>query len=380
MPLTQIADIQAHALNIPYQFTLMGKSHRSTSNVCLVRITTNDGLIGWGFTGITQAEVIERIINDIAGPTICDMDALHSEQIWETLYWKLAPRGQSGYASHAIAAIDVALWDIKGKLLGQPVWRLLGGARVTTPVYATFGLEIFDREELAEAAQLWVANGYTRLKMKVANGALRNRDRIAPIADVLREDVQRIRAVREAVGPEIELYIDANCNLDAYHARQLCQAIEQYDIAFFEEPITQNDVRQLAQLRQETSIRLACGQNEGLAFRFRDFLTHNAVDVIQPNVVITGGYTQCAKIAGMAAAFNVPICNGGAWPYHNMHLQAGVSNGWLVEQHFTAIEACKIIYTDLPEPAGGYLTMPTTPGLGFHPNLETINDILGHPF
>ena len=100
---------------------------------------------------------------------------------------------------------------------------------------------------------------------------------------------------------------------------------------------------------------LACGQNEGLAFRFRDLLAAQAIDYAQPNVAITGGFTQCAKIAGMAAAFNVSVANGGAWGFHNMHLQAGVANGTLVEHHYLAVELCKQIYRGLPEPADGRL-------------------------
>lgn len=374
MPNHLIKKIEAFALKVPVEFDLLGNSYQSTSSVCLVKIETAAGLSGWGMTGITQATVIERIINHVAKDVVLGCDPLDTEAIWEKLYWTLSPRGQTGYASHAIAAIDVALWDIKGKILGQPIWKLLGGARAKVPVYATFGLEIFDREQLAEAANLWVSQGFKRLKMKVANGALRQRTSTA-IADVIKEDVARVRAVREAVEPDVELYIDANCNLDFYHASQLCQHLAPYKIAFFEEPVTQNDIPQLVQLRQQTSIKLAAGQNEGLAFRFRDMLVKQAVDVIQPNIVITGGFTQCAKIAGMAAAFNVPICNGGAWPYHNMHLQAGVSNGWLVEQHFTAIKCCEVIYQNLPEPEDGFLTLPTAPGLGFEPDEDRVKSL-----
>ena len=118
-------------------------------------------------------------------------------------------------------------------------------------------------------------------------------------------------------------------------------------------------------LRRQCGIPLACGQNEGLMFRFRDLLLREAIDYAQPNVVISGGFTQCVKIAGLAAAFNVPIANGGAWQYHNMHLQAGVANGTLVEIHYLANELYQRIYTacrcrktdgwSLPEDAGARL-------------------------
>ncbi len=307
-------------------------------------------------------------------PAIKGDDALDHERIWEKLYWILTPRGQTGFGAQALSAVDIALWDLKGKAFGEPVWRLLGGARQQVPLYATFGFNFFDREQLAAAAKLWVSQGYRRLKMVVGHEALRRRE-ARPLAEVIREDAARVHAVREAVGPDVELYIDANCSLDLYHATRLAEMVKPYGISFFEEPITQNDALQMSELRRATGMPLACGQNEGLIFRFRDLLLHRAVDYLQPNVVSSGGFTQCAKIAGLGAAFNVPLANGGAWPYHNMHLQAGLSNGGLVEMHYLAIELCRQIYVGLPEPQNGLLTLPFTPGLGFEPNRDAIREI-----
>ena len=152
------------------------------------------------------------------------------------------------------------------------------------PVYATFGFGFFDREQLAAAAKLWVAQGFNRLKMTVGNEALRRRDQRA-LHDVIKEDAARVAAVREAVGPDVELFVDANCNLDLYHATQLAAMIKPLGIGFFEEPLTQNDVQQMAELRRTGGIPLACGQNEGLLFRFRDLLLGKAADILQPNVV-----------------------------------------------------------------------------------------------
>ncbi len=132
-------------------------------------------------------------------------------------------------------------------------------------------------------------------------------------------------------------------------------------------------------LRRSSGMALACGQNEGLTFRFRDLLMHEAVDYVQPNVAITGGFTQCLRIAGLASAFNVSLANGGAWGFHNMHLQAGVANGTLVEHHYLAVELYKQIYRDLPMPSDGYFTMPDAPGLGFEPNRDAIREIAKLP-
>jgi L-alanine-DL-glutamate epimerase-like enolase superfamily enzyme len=377
MEIQKIARVTAVPLNVPLHVTLAGADRRTSLACVHVEVETEAGIVGHGFTAITEEDVIAQIVNGVAGPAIIGDDAMAHEAVWEKLYWKTMPRGQTGYAAHAVAAIDLALWDIKGKALGQPVWRLLGGARERVPLYATFGFGFFDRSQLAAAAKLWVAQGFTRLKMTVGNEALRRRDQRA-LHDVIKEDAARVAAVRDAVGPDIELFIDANCNLDLYHARQLAEMVKPLGIGFFEEPLTQNDAAQMAELRR-SGIPLACGQNEGLLFRFRDLLLNKAVDVLQPNVAIGGGITQCLKVAGLAAAFNTPIDNGGAWPFHNMHLHAGLAHGGMVEYHYLAVELMRTLYRGLPAPEAGFLTLPAAPGLGFEPNREAIAEIAKLP-
>jgi len=369
----KIVRVTATPIHVPIKVALVGAERQAAMSPCLVEVETDTGLVGHGFTAITEEVVAASAINAVAGPEIIGEDPLAHERIWDKLYWAMMPRGQTGYAAHALAAIDVALWDIKGKAYGQPIWRLLGGARSRVPVYVTFGFDFFDRGQLAEAAKLWVGRGFKRLKMTVGHSGLARRD-TKPLMDLIREDEARVRAVREAVGPGIEIFLDANCSLDLYHAQKLAEMVKPYGISFFEEPLTQNDAAQMAVLRRQSGLALACGQNEGLAFRFRDLLMKEAIDYAQPNVVISGGYTQCQKIAGMAAAFNVPIANGGAWQYHNMHLQAGVANGSLVEIHYLAEELYRKVFDGMPVAEQGYLTLPETPGLGFTPRPDAVKE------
>jgi L-rhamnonate dehydratase len=145
----KITAVRATPLNIPVTVDALGAKKATSLSCCLVAIETDTGPIGCGFTAITEEEVIATIVNEIAAPALAGADPLRHEQLWDRLYWLLAPRGQTGYAAHAIAAIDIALWDLKGKHLGQPVWRLLGGARERVPLYATFGFGFYDREQLA---------------------------------------------------------------------------------------------------------------------------------------------------------------------------------------------------------------------------------------
>ena len=375
----KIARVSATPLNVPVVLDAAGIEKKTSLSVCLVEVEADDGRTGHGLTGITEEEVVASVVAEIISPNLVGEDPLRHERIWEKLYWLLSPRGQTGYASHAIAAVDIALWDLKGKALGKPVHSLLGGARPKVPVYTTFGFGAYDRDELATAAKWWVARGHKRLKMVVGHHALQRRDEPRPIEDVIVEDARRVRAVRDAVGAEVDLHVDANCSLDSFHAARLARSLEEFDLSFFEEPVKENDVPSLLELKRQTRIPLAAGQNEGLAWRFRDLIASRAVDILQPNVVIGGGFTQCQRIAGMASAFNLPIANGGAWAHHNMHLHAGLANGGLVEYHFAAVKVCEAIYGPLSAPQDGWLTLPEKPGLGFEPVREKINELKKNP-
>jgi L-alanine-DL-glutamate epimerase-like enolase superfamily enzyme len=373
----KIARVVATPLNVPVVLDAAGMQKTTSLSVCLAEVHTDDGRVGHGITGITEEEVVAAAINEVAAHVLVGEDPLAHERIWERLYWLLSPRGQTGYASHAIAAIDVALWDLKGKALGQPVWRLLGGARKKVPVYTTFGFGAYDRDELAAAAKWWAGRGHKHLKMVVGHHALQRRDEPRPLDQVIAEDARRVRAVREAT--DAELHVDANCSLDSFHASRLARSIEELGISFFEEPVKENDIPALLELKKQTRIPLAAGQNEGLAWRFRDLIASRAVDIIQPNAVISGGFTQCARIAALASAYNLPMANGGAWPFHNMHLHAGLANGGTVEYHFASVKVCEAIYGPLPAPKDGWLELPETPGLGFEPLKDAVKELAKRP-
>lgn len=376
----RIARVRATPLNIAATFDLPGHRKESSLSLVLAEVETEDGLVGHGITAITEEEPVAAAINEVAAHALVGMDALAHEAVWDRLYWLLSPRGQTGYATHAIAALDVALWDLKGKALGLPVWRLLGGARARVPVYVTFGFASMDRAALADAARHWIAErGATRLKMVVGHHAQQRRDEPRPVMDVLREDLARVRAVREAAGPDVPIFLDANCSLDPYHARWIAERVGDLNIGFFEEPLMENDPVQLATLRSQVRVPLAAGQNEGLLHRFRALVAAGAVDVLQPNVAIGGGFTQCLKAAGMAAAFNLPIANGGAWTHHNMHLHAGLANGGLVEYHHLAVLVTERLFGPLPRPENGWITLPEVPGLGFSPDPDALRELARAP-
>ncbi|PLR34659.1 mandelate racemase [Chimaeribacter californicus] len=346
----------------------------------IVEIETAAGITGHGFTAITDEEVTAAVIKTVVAPNLIGMDAIQREAIIERLYWLLTPRGQTGYASHAISAIDIALWDIAGKATGLPVWKLLGGAREEVMHYTTFGFPSLDDEQLAHAARTLVKQGHKRIKMLVGFHAMARRDQGRSLDSVIRQDARRVRAVREAVGDEAEIYIDANCGLDHYHALRLAQWLKECDIAFFEEPIVDNDPHKLADLRRQIAVPVAAGQSEGQLFRFRDMLMNNAVDVLQPNVCVCGGFSAGLRVASLARAFGVPIDNGGTFPYQNMHLHAGVANGGMVEFHVAVTDICHQLFIGLPEHSGESVIMSSKAGLGFELNKDALQEFARGPF
>ncbi len=338
----------------------------------VVGVETASGLRGHGFTAITNLPVVVSVVRDVIAREITGKDALAREAIYDELQRSLVLRGlHAGHAMHAISAVDLALWDIAGKVHGQPIWRLLGGARPIVPAYSTFGQANLDRAQLVAAAKANVAAGQRRLKMVVAAESLERSLKGEAMEDILREDVERIRLVREAVGPDVAIYIDANHGLNEYETRRFIELIDRYDIALFEEPLRGNDVLRLADLRKHTRIPIAAGQNEGNLTRWRDMAVNAAVDILQLNVCMCGGYTGALKVAGLAAAFSMPIDNAGGYALFNMHLHGGLTNGGRVEWHTNSVTLERSIYTERFELQQGKLTLPDRPGLGFELTAET---------
>lgn len=369
-----IVRVTATAIATPVIYPYGSARIPSREQCCHIEVETASGLIGHGITGIApDMRAIAAIVNLTIAPAIVGENALSHEAIWRKLYWLLTPRGQSGFAVHAMSAVDIALWDIKGKTVGMPIAHLLGGARDRAPLYTTFGSHFLDRDQLVDAARDLYGRGFSHLKIVVGSATLRNREQV-PILDRMREDAARIGAVRNALGDGASLYIDANCNLDYPAARWLIEAIRPYNVTFFEEPLRENDAELMAELRRNTNMLLSAGQNEGRASRFRDLLVAGAIDYAQPNVMNSGGFTQALRIAGMAEAFNVSIANGGAAGAHNVHLHAGIAHGGRVEWHATFMEMCKLIYRGIEDPTTEHYVVPNRPGLGFEPDPAAIRE------
>jgi L-rhamnonate dehydratase len=357
----KITDVKASLHRIPIEAPLL--KDKIWTSILFTVVETDQGITGYGLTRAAQRFGAREFINREVAPFLRGKNPVETERIWQQLLRAFNARVQTGMWSSSVSAVDIALWDIKGKHCKEPVWRLLGGAQNPVPAYVTFGLRDYTIDQLVEVAKQFVAAGEHRLKMVVAVEA-----------EKPATDAERVRAVREAVGEQVELMIDANYLFSFNRALELCKLVEPYRITWFEEPVYQNDALLLADLRRRTSIPIAAGQNEGHRFRHRELIVNRAVDIVQPNVCSVGGYTEAVKVAALAQAFNLPIANGGGWPHHNMHLQAAMANGWRVEFHLDMWKVGEVIYKDPPRPERGMVTLTEEPGLGLEPRWDALRE------
>ncbi len=363
----KIAKVECWLLRIPFHFPLVKEEQHAMAN--FVEVETDDGLKGHSLSTYPMRFGIREYINREAAPVIAGMDPLRPEEIRNKLFWATARKYFHGAWNCAMSLIDVALWDVKGKALGQPVWKLLGGAHAQLPAYITFGLPRYSIDELIEVARMLIKDGQTSLKMVVAKGTNPFDEILGEPTDAdIVEDAKRVAALRDAVGPKIELMMDANKGATYAQALKLAKLCEPYDLTWFEDPVRQGDPRLMAKLRTQTTIPIAAGSTATSDLMYlREYLIREAVDYLQPNVRDIGGFTQGQKAAAMAQAFNVPLAMGGNYPHMNMHLHGGMPNGGRVEFHWQGWKCVEQLFDNAPGPVKGTVTLPTGPGLGFTP-------------
>ena len=267
----------------------------SERQICIVKVTSDTGHIGWG-EGYGPAKIIKAGIEHIT-PFVINQNPLENETIWNNLYRRTLDFARRGILLSAISAIDIAIWDLKGKILEQPLHLLLGGKKrdYVTP-YAT-GMYFSNKgnmtERLADEAKSYADQGFKAMKMKVGLG--------------IAKDLENIKAVRKAIGDEVNLMIDSNHAYNLREAIQLAKAAEAYDISWFEEPISPEFYSQYAELRSKTTIPIAGGECEFLTYGFQTLLQAGAVDIVQPDICATGGLTEAKRIATLASVYGVEL-------------------------------------------------------------------------
>ena len=257
--------------------------------ICVVKVTASNGTYGWG-EAYGPASMVEAGIK-LLEPTVLGENPLENEVIWNKMYRKTLDFSRRGVYMASVSAIDIAIWDLKGKILGLPVSTLLGGAhRKSIRPYAT-GLYFTNHDDFSdgfvEEAKKYVAQGFKAMKMKVGLG--------------IKEDVANVKLIRETIGPDIKLMVDSNHAYTFNEAVELSRKIEKYDIGWFEEPISPEFYEQYAELRQRTSIPISGGECEYLRFGFNQLIKNKSVDIIQPDICASGGLTEAKRIAALAS-------------------------------------------------------------------------------
>lgn len=333
-----------------------GKYVYPTASLHVVKVDTDEGITGIGLGGGQATEDVAKGLVATFKPLLVGQNPFDTERLWDAM-WKPKLVGRRGLSTRSISAIDIALWDIKGKVTGLPLYRLLGGFSKRVPVYIAGGYyeEGKTLDDLAQEMRDNVAMGTHAVKMKIGG---------API----NEDVERVRVVREAVGPDIKILVDANNAYRYYEAIEFARKIEKYDIFWFEEPVAPDDYRGHAMVAQATSIPVATGENEYTRYGFRDLIEHKAAAILNADAMILGGITEFMKVAALAQAYDLPIAPHGKQEVH-VHLVAAISNGLIVEYYRGNTDP--VAGRVLGEPltlADGYVEAPDRPGLGIELN------------
>ncbi len=334
----------------------------------LLQIFTDEGITGIVPAGGLQAgpngvALNKVLIEDVLKPYVIGEDPLNSERIWDKMYWGSVRYGRRGAALSVIGSIDIAIWDLKGKILNQPVHKLLGGHRDTAPAYGSSVNLNYTREELVKTYSDFVESGFKMVKMKIGR-----RD--------TKDDLERVKLVRDTIGPNIDLAVDVNSGWSIKTAIRMAKKLEQYDIYWLEEPLPPDEIDNHAKLAAETSIPIAVGETHATKWEFKDLMERGAVEIVQADIIRCGGVTEWIKIAAMADAYGLPMCPhaGGAIA---SSLVAAVPNGLFVEC-FGARSRVQV-FVDPIEPKNGEISPSNKPGFGIEINEEAIKTLKAKP-
>jgi L-alanine-DL-glutamate epimerase-like enolase superfamily enzyme len=337
---------------IPLPTTLTDSTHGEITHFTLVtakiRCATGEEGVGYTYTvGRSGGGAIRVLLEQDLAPWLIGQDPRQIERIWEGMWWRLHYVGRGGVVVFAMSAIDVALWDLRARCAGEPLWRFLGGHNNRAKVYAG-GIDLlFTLDALFEQTQGFLDRGFRAIKMKVGR-------------ENLAEDVERVAAMREFLGPEIPLLVDANMRWSVEKALQASRALAPYDIIWLEEPTIPDDVEGHARILHEGGLPIAAGENLRTIYEFQKMMAREAVSFPEPDVSNIGGITAWMKVAHMAEAHNLPVTSHGVHNLH-VHLLAAVPNASYLEAHGFGLEA--FIQHPL-EIQSGYATAPDRPGHG----------------
>ena len=346
----------------------------------VVLVHTDEGIIGIGEahggsmhyidnTGVAHISGAGSTVTDILKPLLIGENPLDNERLWSKMFGLTYQKGWSQIGATrqqilaAMAAVDIALWDIKGKAANMPVWRLLGGYRNTVPCYVTGGYYQDGKtiDDLTAECKSYVETGYNAIKLKIGGVSVE-------------EDVDRVTAVREAVGPDIDIMVDVNEGYDVRTAIRAARLLEPLDIRWLEEPVHWYDrIEGLRQVADATTIPIASGEQALTRWDARDLLMRGGIKIMQFDCTRSAGITEVLKIAGMCAAQNVNLALHHDPQVHG-HVMAALPNGEILETFPSA--ARDPIWAELfsvrPEIVNSQMKLLDSPGWGLELNEDTL--------
>ena len=340
--------------------------------ICIVKITTDAGIVGWG-EGYGPADLVHAGI-ELLKPILIGQDPLENESLWYEMYRRTLDYARRGVLVASISALDIALWDLKGKALNLPISTLLGGKhREKIKPYAT-GLYFSEDEnledQLVEEAIEYVEQGFKAIKMKV--GLSIERDHLF------------VKKVRAAIGNNIELMVDSNHAYSLREATKLARLIEPYDISWFEEPVSPEFYHQYSELRTKTTIPIAGGECEYLRYGHHQLLKENCVDILQIDICSAGGLTEAKRIASIASTYGVEIIPhtwGAGIAFHAAlnfiaNLEPLPGRMYNADRYIEYDRTENSIRESLTTPSismkDGYIAVPDGPGLGIEVDEEVL--------
>ena len=334
----------------------------------LVRVRTDEGLEGIG-SAYSHPDMVRCVVEGNLRDILIGDDPVEVEALWSKMYRITRWYGRKGAAMSALGAVDTALWDIRGKVLGQPIYELLGACRDRVPAYASALLWKEDLDELAAEAARYVEEGYRAVKMRLG----RSWD----------YDLRAVQTVRGAVGPGVRLMVDGSMRYPPATALRLAHELESVNAFWFEEPFQPEEIDEFAQLRSQVDIPLAAGENEFGVQGFRELIRSGAVDIVQPDCSRSGGITECHRIGMMAGEQGLRVATH-TWSdavalVANMHLIASLPNGITVEVDRTGNPFIDELLTEPLIVRDGEISLPTLPGLGIELNEELVRSYVLPP-
>ena len=354
----RITDVRLEMFKWPREKPITNGLYTYTHNLLnIVVIHTDDPAIqGIGIAGgMEAAPSVGAAFVEYFRQGLIGQDPLNNERIWQSM-WRPKLTGRRGISTRILGGIDIALWDIKGKVAGLPVWKLLGGAQDKVDTYIAGGYyeEGKGLNELAAEMRQNVELGVRAVKIKIG-------------AVPINEDIERVRVCREAIGKDIRLLVDANNAYRHYQAIEFARKAEKYDLFWFEEPVEPDDYEGQREITRATSIPIAAGENEYTRYGFRDLIERRAVDILQPDALILGGITEFMKVVALAQAHDMDVSPHGAQEVH-IHLVSAVSNGLILEYYRDTVNPMHgKTWKHHLRIEDGYVYPPELPGLGLDP-------------